>query len=182
VDLLVNLQPGADRDAVAAAIQQQLSSYPQLTVWTGERMRSELMGILGQVLAVLQGLGFIVALLAVLMGVTSSSAGLITRTRESALLRLTGATRRWLSGSLIVESVWLGLMAWAIAVVCGMAAVKPMIDAIGTTSKTYPPTVLPVPVALAMAPLAVAAMLLAVWLPSRRMLDADVARALTEET
>jgi ABC-type antimicrobial peptide transport system permease subunit len=174
-DLVVKVKPGADVRQVAQDIRGTLSEYSGLTVWTGAQMRNHLMGLLGQVLSVLQLLGLACLALAVLVGMTTAVASLPARKLSIGLTGLLGAPRRLIATEVTGESLAVGALAWVVAFPIGLLSVGILIHAVGAQSGTFPPVAVPVTFALAMLLAALAAAGVAVWLPSRRLLHIDIA-------
>ncbi|GAA0433129.1 ABC transporter permease [Streptomyces luteireticuli] len=96
---------------------------------------------------------------------------LITRrSREIALLRAIGATRRQVVGSVLAEAALVGLVASALGFVLGLGVATVLPDVLGTADDLLPrgPLVVgPLPV-LASLVVGVGVTVLAAWLPSRR--------------
>ena len=181
LDLIVQVADGSTLAEARAEIRDELDSYPGLTVWTGAEMEEQLMGLFGQVLAIVQAMGLFCLLLAVLLGVTSTVAAVASRQTSIALTRLVGASRRQASRQLIGESMAVGVMAWLIAFPIGLIAVRVLVRAVGSQSGTFPPVQMPWAIAAAMLVAALAAAALAVLVPSRRLLRSDIADAVTYE-
>ncbi|GAA2626522.1 ABC transporter permease [Streptomyces spororaveus] len=92
------------------------------------------------------------------------------RTREIALLRAIGATRRQVVRSLLWEAVLLGLAASALGFVLGLGIASVLPRILGTAGESLPrgPLVIgPLPVMAALA-VGVGITVLAAWLPSRK--------------
>ncbi|MFC5801982.1 ABC transporter permease [Streptomyces formicae] len=92
------------------------------------------------------------------------------RTKELALLRAVGATRRQVTRSVLVEAVLVGLVASAAGLAVGVgvgAAVRAVLSATGSTLPDGPLVVGATP-AIAASALGVGVTLLAAWLPARR--------------
>ncbi|MFD9261432.1 ABC transporter permease [Streptomyces sp. NPDC059538] len=92
------------------------------------------------------------------------------RTREIALLRAIGATRRQVVRSLLREAALLGLFASALGFVLGLGIASALPELLSTTQEELPrgPLVIgPLPVVAALA-VGVGVTVLAAWLPSRR--------------
>ncbi|MFD9481746.1 ABC transporter permease [Streptomyces nojiriensis] len=92
------------------------------------------------------------------------------RTREIALLRAIGATRRQVVRSLLWEAVVLGLAASALGFLLGLGIASVLPEILSTAGESLPrgPLVIgPLPVAAALA-VGVGVTVLAAWLPSRK--------------
>ncbi len=180
-DLIVKVAPGATIAQARAEIAAELSGYPGLTIWTGAQMRNHLMGLFGQVISIIQAMGLVALVLAMLVGLTTVIGALSGRALSFGLARLAGASRQVLGRQLLVESVSVGTLAWLIAFPLGVLSVRIMVDAVGSASGTFPPVHVDWLIAGGMLLAAVAAALVAVWVPSRRLVRVDVARVVTDE-
>lgn len=92
------------------------------------------------------------------------------RTREIALLRAIGATRRQVVRSVLLEALLVGLVASAAGFLLGLGIASVLPDVLGSAGETLPdgPLVIgPLPVVAALG-VGVGVTLLAAWLPSRR--------------
>ncbi|MFI9051671.1 ABC transporter permease [Streptomyces sp. NPDC053427] len=92
------------------------------------------------------------------------------RTREIALLRAIGASRRQVVRSVLWEAVLVGLAASAAGFLCGLGIASVLPDVLSTSQDTLPrgPLVIgPLPVVAALG-VGVGVTVLAAWLPSRR--------------
>ncbi|MFJ6939633.1 ABC transporter permease [Streptomyces sp. NPDC101132] len=92
------------------------------------------------------------------------------RTREIALLRAVGASRRQVARTVLLEALLVGLAASAAGFVLGLgiaAALPTVLSTAGNTLPEGPLVIGPAPVAAALA-VGVGVTLLAAWLPSRR--------------
>lgn len=181
LDLIVTIAPGASVTTVKQEISQALGTYPGLTVWTGSQMRNFLLGLYGQLLAILQAMGVFFLVLAILLGFATGIASVAQRRLAIGLSRLIGDTRRGLSRQLAVESMTVGAIAWLIAFPVGLVSGRILVYASGAQSATYPPVQNPWLVAAVMVVPAVAAAALAVLWPSRRLLRVEVAQAVAFE-
>jgi putative ABC transport system permease protein len=173
-DLIVQAADGSTVDEAAAQIRDELGSYPGLTVWTGDQMEEHLLGLYGQVLGILNGMGMICLVLAILVGVTTAVASLGARRVSIGLSRLVGATTKALGRQITLESLSVGFLAWLIAFPVGIISVRVMVYATGAQSGTFPPVQIPWGAAAGMLVAALVAAGLAVWVPTRRLLRVDV--------
>lgn len=173
-DLIVQAADGSTVEQAAAQVREQLSAYPGLTVWTGQQMEDHLLGLYGQVLGILNGMGMICLVLAILVGVTTAVASLGARRISIGLSRLVGATTKALGRQITLESLSVGFLAWLIAFPVGIISVRVMVYATGAQSGTFPPVQIPWGAAGGMLVAALVAAALAVWVPTRRLLRVDV--------
>jgi hypothetical protein len=180
-DLIVQAADGHTVDEAAAAVREHLGEYPGLTVWTGKQMEEHLLGLYGQVLGILNGMGMICLVLAILVGVTTAVASLGARRISIGLSRLVGATTKALGRQITLESLSIGFLAWLIAFPMGIISVQVMVYATGAQSGTFPPVQIPYGVAASMLVAALLAAGLAVWVPTRRLLRIDVSETVRYE-
>ncbi|TWD79012.1 putative ABC transport system permease protein [Kribbella amoyensis] len=112
--------PKADGPAVIESVQQSIPSVKELSVSGGLAERSAYTKIFDVLLAVAVGLLGVSVLIA-LVGVGNTlSLSVLERTRENALLRAMGLTRRQLRGMLAVESLLMALVAAGLGIVLGL--------------------------------------------------------------
>ncbi|MGK5629843.1 ABC transporter permease [Streptomyces sp. URMC 123] len=92
------------------------------------------------------------------------------RTREIALLRAIGASRRQVSRSVLLEALLVGLVASAAGFVLGLAIASLLPEALSTGASTLPegPLVIGARSVLAALAVGVGVTVLAAWLPARR--------------
>jgi putative ABC transport system permease protein len=135
--ILVKGEDGVDADALATSVADQLP--PGVETITGAALTQEnLDDLRADFLNFLRGFLLVFALIALLVATFSIhntfSIIVAQRTRESALLRALGATRRQVLVSTLFESLVVGVVASAIGVVTGLgiaALLKAMFAAFG---------------------------------------------------
>jgi putative ABC transport system permease protein len=180
-DVLLNLEPGADRDAVAEQARQELSAYPQLVVWSGGELLDSILGTAEQAFTVLNAVGITCLILALLVGATTSAAAVAARRAPLAISRVIGASNKLTKRQLWLESSVLGLAAWVIALPLGVASIGAIIDVVGAQNGFFPPTVVPTASLLLILPLTVALMAWSVWLPTRSVTRVSPVEVLRDE-
>ncbi|ONI71701.1 hypothetical protein BWI15_16240 [Kribbella sp. ALI-6-A] len=174
--------PKADGPDVIDAVQQSLPSVKVLNVEGGLAERSSYTQIFDVLLIVAVGLLGVSVLIA-LVGVGNTlSLSVLERTRENALLRAMGLTRRQLRGMLAVESLLMALVAAGLGIVLGLVYGWTGTAAL-MSSQTDGKVQYAVPVALLVTIALVAAIagLLASVLPARRAAKVAPAGALASE-
>lgn len=146
--------PGVSQPALAARIQQAL---PGRTVVTGTRLAHDLAdGVLHQVDLFLTGLlvfGVVALLVAALVIYNTFKILIAQRTRELALLRCVGATRRQVFAGVVLESFAVGLLGSVAGVLAGIvlaAGVRSLVDWLGAGVPAGPVVVAPAGVGLAL--------------------------------
>jgi putative ABC transport system permease protein len=121
--ILVKGEPGVDADALATSIGDQLPAGVE-TITGAALTRENLDDLRADFLDFLRGFLLVFALIALLVATFSIhntfSIIVAQRTRESALLRALGATRRQVLVSTLFESLTVGVVASAFGVVAGL--------------------------------------------------------------
>ncbi len=176
------LDPGADTDAVAAAVRAQLGGYGSIFVSSSADLRREVRRIVVDAVAVTRSTDLVATIVALLGVVGMMLATVFDRIREIGLLRAIGATRRQIAIALVVESSFLGMA----AALLGIMASIPMgltfihvvaLDATGWRLDYHFPWHVAVEVGLLVATTAA----LAGVLPGRAAAQIDVKDALSYE-
>jgi putative ABC transport system permease protein len=122
---------------------------------------------LSQVLLVCAGIALFVGIFLIVNTFTMLIA---QRTRELALLRAIGASRRQVTRSVLVEATAVGLVASAAGLLVGIgvgAGVRPLLSATGSKLPSGPLVISPAAILVTLA-LGVGVTVLAAWLPARR--------------
>lgn len=135
--LLVKAESGVDADALASTIAADLPDGVE-TVTGAVLTQENLDDLRADFLNFVRGFLLVFALIALLVATFSIhntfSIIVAQRTRESALLRALGATRRQVLGSTLFESLLVGLVASGLGVVAGLGIaglLKAVFDAFG---------------------------------------------------
>lgn len=173
--------PKADGPAVIDAVEQSVPGVRELTVGGGLAERSTYTKVFEILLIVAVAL-LAVSVLIALVGVGNTlSLSVLERTRENALLRALGLTRRQLRGMLAVESLLMALVAAGLGV--GLGLVYGWLGTTALMGGTVDRIAYAVPAGtlIAVAAVATAAGLLASVLPARRAARVAPAGALATE-
>lgn len=181
LDLIVNVKEGADHAAVKAAIRTQLGTYSGLTVWTGKEMRAYLLGLMGQVLSILQAIGVIGLVLAALVTVTIIVSAVPIRLPSVGLARLVGMAESNVRRQLRLEAAGIAISSWIAAVPAGIVAVHAAVLALGSQNGSYPPVHIWWPVLAVILFEAVVATYFSMMVPSRRLLRPSIASVTRDE-
>lgn len=116
---------GTDSDQVVNQLSQ---SYPELKVEAGEVLAEEITGQIKQALSFVNYFLIAFGLIALLVGtfiIANTFAMIVAqRIKEFALLRALGVSRKQLTGSVVLEAVFVGLVGSAIGVVAGFGLVQ----------------------------------------------------------
>ena len=175
--------PKADGSEVIDAVEQSIPTVKELSVTGGLAERSSYTKIFDVLLIV--GVGLLgVSVLIALVGVGNTlSLSVLERTRENALLRAMGLTRRQLRGMLAVESLLMALVAAGLGVALGLIYGWTGTSALmgGRTVDGGVEYAVPVTLLLVIAAVAAVAGLLASVLPARRAAKVAPAGALATE-
>ncbi len=175
--------PKADGLAVIDAVEQSIPTVKELTVDGGLAERSSYTKIFDVLLIVAVGLLGVSVLIA-LVGVGNTlSLSVLERTRENALLRALGLTRRQLRSMLAVESLLMALVAAGLGIVLGLIYGWTGTSALmgGQTIDGSVEYAVPVSLLVVIAAVAAVAGLLASVLPARRAAKVAPAGALATE-
>jgi putative ABC transport system permease protein len=175
--------PKADGSAVIDAVQQSIPTVKELLVDGGLAERSSYTKVFDVLLIV--GVGLLgVSVLIALVGVGNTlSLSVLERTRENALLRAMGLTRRQLRSMLAVESLLMALVAAGLGIALGLIYGWTGTSALmgGQTTDGGVEYAVPVSLLLVIAAVAAVAGLLASVLPARRAAKVAPAGALATE-
>ncbi|MFF1820836.1 ABC transporter permease [Kribbella sp. NPDC058245] len=175
--------PKADGAKIIDSVSQSLPSVKELGVSGGLAKRTAYTKIFDVLLAV--GLGLLgVSVLIALVGVGNTlSLSVLERTRENALLRAMGLTRRQLRSMLAIESLLMALVAAGLGIVLGLIYGWTGTSALmgGQTIDGKVQYAVPVGLLVAVAAIAAVAGLLASVLPARRAAKVAPAGALATE-
>ena len=180
MDASVFLKVAGGSPAVTeAALKRALAGYPTADV------RDQAAAVDGRTATIDQILGLVTVLLLftvliALLGITNTLAlSIVERTREIALLRAVGMTRRQLRWMVRAEAVLVAALAVTLGVVVGLGFAALVVSALGRTT----PVPLDVPAARLAAVIAVATLagLLAGMLPARRAARLNVLDAISAQ-
>ena len=175
--------PKADGPTVIDAVKGSLPTVKDLSVGGGLAERSSFTKIFDVLLIV--GIGLLgVSVLIALVGVGNTlSLSVLERTRENALLRAMGLTRRQLRGMLAIESLLMALVAAGLGIALGLIYGWTGTTALmaGQTADGSVQYALPVGMLVTIALVAAVAGLLASVLPARRAAKVAPAGALASE-
>jgi putative ABC transport system permease protein len=117
--VLIKAAPGISAPASRAAVDRAARTYPLVSISSLADYSSGLESTVSTLTAIFGGL-IGVAILISLLGVGNTLSMSVTeRTRESAIMRALGLTRRQLSGTLLIEALLMGLISATAGVVFG---------------------------------------------------------------
>lgn len=175
----VSLAPGADREAVQAAIEAVIKDLPLVTLKDQAAYAQEQRQPVDQLLYIIYALLGLAIVIAVLGIVNTLGLSVIERTREIGLLRAIGLARSQLRRMLVLESVVIAVLGAVLGIVLGVGfgvALQVALADEGVTELAIPTTHIALFLALAV----VVGVLAALW-PARRAARLDILRAVSEQ-
>jgi putative ABC transport system permease protein len=180
--VVVFLKPGIDRDAARVRLEQLLGPKYHAFAILNASIRKEVMKIFDQTFLITYALLAIAIVVAVLGIINTLAALILERTRELALLRVSGMSARELRTMIVLESALLGIASTVVGVVMGYALSWILIYVINKQSFGWT-IAFHTPVQLIAASLAVTflASLLAGLVPARVASRIDIAAAIKSE-
>jgi len=119
--VVIYLKKGISRDAARIALQNEFGPKYHAFAITNGSIRSEVMKIFDQTFLITYALLGVAIVVAVLGIVNTLSALILERTRELAMLRVTGVTTGELRTMLVLESTILGIASTVAGIVMGYA-------------------------------------------------------------
>jgi putative ABC transport system permease protein len=141
VTLYLTTTAGADKTAVAAALEHTLAGYPQIHVQNQTDYKNQTTGQVTTVLNLLYGLLALAIIIAVLGVINTLTLSVIERTREIGLLRAIGTSRRQVRRLVRLESVLIAIHGAILGVALGLAwgiAGQKALVSYGITALTIP--------------------------------------------
>jgi putative ABC transport system permease protein len=118
---VIYLKKGISRDAARIALEKELGPKYHAFAITNGSIRAEVMKIFDQTFLITYALLGVAIVVAVLGIVNTLSALILERTRELAMLRVTGVTTGELRTMLVLESTILGIASTVAGIVMGYA-------------------------------------------------------------
>ncbi|MET9180861.1 ABC transporter permease [Kitasatospora aureofaciens] len=174
-ELDVRAEPGTDDTALLAAVRQALPQGDNLEAKTGRELADEQDRMIAQGTRILSTFLMGFAAIALFVGVfiiaNTFSMLVAQRTRELALLRAVGATRRQITRSVKVEAALVGLTASVAGLLAGIGialGLKALLNGPMDANLPDGPLVIAPTTVLAAIAVGVLVTLVAAWLPARR--------------
>jgi len=119
--VVIYLKKGVSRDAARIALEKQFGPKYHAFAITNGSIRTEVMKIFDQTFLITYALLGVAIVVAVLGIVNTLAALILERTRELAMLRVTGVTTGELRTMLVLESTILGIASTVAGIVMGYA-------------------------------------------------------------
>ena len=177
--IFVKMIPGSDTTTAKSTIDHALAEYPNIAVNTPEDVTREAQDSVNRLLGIVTALLLLAVVVAILGIVNTLILSVVQRTRELALLRAVGGTRRQVRSLVRRESVLMALLGSVTGVVLGtvsgIALSRALVDE-GLTRVSVPFLTLAVYLVVATAIGVVAALG-----PARRASKVEVLRAIAAE-
>ncbi|HEX9163665.1 MAG TPA: FtsX-like permease family protein, partial [Thermoanaerobaculia bacterium] len=117
--VIVFLKPGVDREQARVALERMFGPRYHAFAISNASIRKEVMTIFDQTFMITYALLGVAIIVAVLGIVNTLAALILERTRELALLRVSGMSRRELSTMLVLESSIIGVASTVVGLVMG---------------------------------------------------------------
>jgi putative ABC transport system permease protein len=177
--LYVVLDPAADQDAVAGALDGIEKEFPIIKVQDQTELKESISGQIGQLLNLVYGLLALSVVIAIVGVINTLALSVLERTRELGLLRAVGTLRRQIRAMIRWESMVISFFGAVTGVGLGLVlgiALQRLLADQGITALGIPwPLILIVMVATA-----IIGVLAALW-PARRAARLDILQAIRTE-
>jgi len=118
--LMANIVPGADMEAVRAAVQSLIADYPSFTLLDSASFRRSQEGFFDQALVLLYAMAAVLALPGLVAIVNTLAINVIERRREIGVLRAVGSTQRQVGRMNLAESLLLAGAGTALGILAGL--------------------------------------------------------------
>ncbi len=118
--LMANAAPGADSNAVRAAIQGLLAGYPAFSLTDASAFKAQMESLLDKASALYVILAVVMGAPALIALVNTLAIGVLERRREIGMLRAVGSTRRQVSRMIGAESLLLAALGTAFGILAGL--------------------------------------------------------------
>jgi putative ABC transport system permease protein len=120
VFIQLNLAPGADTAAAAAAIKAAAADYPQFSIIEGRAYYAQMSALFRSVFAAMFVLFAFLAIPSLLTTLNTLAIGVIERTREIGMLRAVGSTRVQVRRMVLAEALLLAAFGTAFGLAAGL--------------------------------------------------------------
>ncbi len=177
----VDVEPGADPEAVRRAIEDRFGKRENVTVESSREFRQRVINLMNQSFALLNTLVAIAVLVSSFGLINTLMMNVFERTREIGMLRSLGATRRQIVKMVLAESATLGLTGGVFGLGLGLILARFMVQGLNTVGGyrlVYQFTWFPVILGLVVALLVSQA---AALYPARRAAAINIVEAIKHE-
>jgi len=178
--LMINLTPGADKEAALADVQNIVTDYPQFTPHLTGEYKDELASVSASAMSLFYAVAFLILIPAALGLLNTLTINVLERTREIGVVRAVGGSRTQVRRVVTAEALLLGIFGAAMGVLAGVAMSYGFIAAFGTVGWEMP-YFFPLAGIIAAIIVGVLLALFAAVLPARNAARLDIIRALQYE-
>ncbi|MEX1248510.1 MAG: FtsX-like permease family protein [Anaerolineales bacterium] len=177
---LVDLHPGADRNAVEARFDDLLNAYPQFRLVDGKAYIDQNLELFQAAFSGLTAIVLFLAIPSLIAMVNTLAIGVIERTREIGMLRAIGATRKQVRAVILAEALILSGIGTLLGILTGIYLGYLAVQAIGSAGF---PTVFAFPASGILLAIAAGIVfgLVAAIIPARQATKLQVVEALRYE-
>ncbi|MCE5202780.1 MAG: FtsX-like permease family protein [Actinomycetia bacterium] len=138
VAIMADARPGADRQAVRAALARTVRDYPQFALYDTREWRDLQVATFRQVYGAMYVMLFVLAVPSLLALLNTLAIGVLARTREIGMLRAIGSTRVQVRRMVIAESLLLASLGTALGMLSGVWLGYSMVDAMNAVGFKMP--------------------------------------------
>jgi putative ABC transport system permease protein len=136
--LMINLKPGADKQAALADVNQILTNYPQFTGHLSGEYRDSLIQTSSSAFVLFYAMAFLILFPAALGLLNTLTINILERTREIGIVRAVGGSRSQVRRIVTAEALLLGLFGASAGVLVGIAMSYGFIAAINSIGWQMP--------------------------------------------
>ncbi len=180
VMLMLNVKPGAEKEAVLTDVQNILTKYPQFNANLTGHYRQILIDTTSGAMFLFYALAILILIPAALGLLNTLTINILERTREIGVVRAIGGSRKQVRRIVTAEALLLGLFSASMGVLSGIAMSYGFIAAFSVIGWNMPYT-FPVVGIVAAIIIGVLLALFAAILPARNAAKLDILRALQFE-
>jgi putative ABC transport system permease protein len=178
----VYLKPGADVAAVKADLEAAVAEPYDVFVLTTAAVREKIGAMLDDCFLLIRLQDLVAAAVAVLGLINTLVIAVLERRRELAVLRAIGASRRQIGAHVVLESLALALVGFALGALLGLGLGWINVDVVATLHTGWRFGVhVNAPMAAELLAVVLASAAAAAWLPARRAARLDLVRGLAVE-
>jgi putative ABC transport system permease protein len=116
----LNLKPGADAAAAAAAIREAAQAYPQFSMIQGREYYNQMSDLFTAIFSAFYVLFLFMALPSLLTTINTLAISVLERTREIGMLRAVGTTKKQVSRTVLAEALLLAALGSVFGLTAGL--------------------------------------------------------------